>query len=670
MSIKKVLQYLAILIGLSILYFSSAQLGLLFSFQQTNATPIWPPSGLAFAAILLLGARVWPGIFLGAIWINTTIFLGQHLEMGPALFFATGISIGNTLEAVVGAWILKKFFQTSQLLDRPEHIIQFSIAASLSCLIASLVGTAIVCKAGTAPWVLFKHIWSNWWLGDVTSILTLTPVWVMWRYYPSIRWTGLLKLGEELFMLFGLFVIYQIVFGQALSNNPFHNRSFVFILILLWASIRFDPFKMTFFLFVTTILITWGTTKNASSLSLALLNKELLFTQAFLSTIALSFLSLSASLSWRGKEAEDIRQRLAEIVETASDIISIIGIDQKILYMNPAGRRALKIPLKGDISQTFANWYYPHWVRALMEAKGIAHTTQKDIWSGETTLLSQDGKEIPIWQIIITHRDENEKPTFFSTIARDLSEKKESESILRESKKKLSEAQKLSMVGQLASGVAHEINNPLQAIRGNLETMTLFLKEKGITDTEISEIISDTELAAHRCQQIVKDLLDLARPTTKKEWEKVRIEEALHEALMLTGTELNKEHVQIEQNISFPLPPVNGHHRELMQVFVNLILNATVAMTHADEKCLRISAFEEKGKLVIRFEDTGHGIGPDVLPHIFEPFFTTAYDDVSKNKGRGLGLSVCQRIIQSHHGEIKAEAQPDKGALFTVTLPI
>ncbi len=273
------------------------------------------------------------------------------------------------------------------------------------------------------------------------------------------------------------------------------------------------------------------------------------------------------------------------------------------------------------------------------------HTTQSSIWITLIALLVG---------------------TFLAIlVSKTLAPRKE----LLETQAELIQAAKLATVGQLASGVAHEINNPLQAISGNLETAELILKEgKGIKE-ELPEVIQEMKVATRRSQEIVQGLLKFARRSTSLK-EEVHVEEAIQEALQLTHNQLDKEHIHVEKILPSKIPTVIGNTRELMQVFVNFITNAVRAMSESERKNLRISAKVENGKILVSFQDTGCGISKETLPRIFEPFFTTSYKEAEgKMKGTGLGLSINQRIIKEHLGRIEVQSEPQKGSTFTVILP-
>ncbi|HOW29026.1 MAG TPA: ATP-binding protein [Elusimicrobiota bacterium] len=227
---------------------------------------------------------------------------------------------------------------------------------------------------------------------------------------------------------------------------------------------------------------------------------------------------------------------------------------------------------------------------------------------------------------------------------------------------------RMSAVGQLAGGVAHEINNPLTGVLGQAQ----LLLEKLTQDDPRRSHIEKIERAAVRCKKIVRSLLDFSRqketPTTL-----VDINSIVEATLDLCEPDFQSAHVAVIKNLNGALQKISGHSSQLQQVFLNLATNAIQAMENGGTltvttKNKRIdTGGKEEDFIEISFEDTGMGIEQNHLIHVFEPFFTTK----EIGKGTGLGLSVSLGIIQNHGGDILAESGGvGKGAAFRVVLPV
>src|SRR6266480_6191998 len=151
---------------LTLLYFLVGKLSLKLAFLHASASPVWPPAGIALAALIVLGYRVWPAIFVGAFLVNATT------AGNVATSFA--IAAGNTLEAVAGAWLVNRFAGGKEFCDRPQGVFKFALAAGISTIISPAFGVTSLALAGFANWTNYGAIWLTWWLGDATGDLVFT----------------------------------------------------------------------------------------------------------------------------------------------------------------------------------------------------------------------------------------------------------------------------------------------------------------------------------------------------------------------------------------------------------------------------------------------------------------------------------------------------------------
>ena len=232
----------------------------------------------------------------------------------------------------------------------------------------------------------------------------------------------------------------------------------------------------------------------------------------------------------------------------------------------------------------------------------------------------------------------------------------------------LLQAEKMSSIGLLAAGVAHEINNPLTSVAGYAEA--LLRRFRDAPDLQIDPRLDDFTKyltviirESYRCKGIIDCLLSFSRKSDGST-EKVDINQILREVLELVRLKSRYEHVEIREVLQPDLPPVRGDAAGLRQVFMNLLINAHQAIEGAGTVEITTSA---NGSLVsVQVRDTGCGIEQEHLDHIWEPFFTTK----SVGQGLGLGLAVTFNIVKRHEGEIRVESQKGRGSIFTVILPV
>jgi signal transduction histidine kinase len=226
----------------------------------------------------------------------------------------------------------------------------------------------------------------------------------------------------------------------------------------------------------------------------------------------------------------------------------------------------------------------------------------------------------------------------------------------------------LAALGEMAAGVAHEIRNPLNSIRGFAQLLTerLGRAPEGGAPPQESEYLHIIVEEVDRMNGIVQDLLDFARQR-QITMAKVSVEEVLRSVLTSVRHDAAELSMEVVEEIEAGLPQAYGNADKLHQVFVNVCRNALQAMSSGGRLTVRArSVGGEAGgapELAVSFSDSGPGIPETILPRIFDPFFTT------KDVGTGLGLPICAKIIEAHSGRIEVDSPPGKGATFTVILP-
>jgi signal transduction histidine kinase/DNA-binding response OmpR family regulator len=229
--------------------------------------------------------------------------------------------------------------------------------------------------------------------------------------------------------------------------------------------------------------------------------------------------------------------------------------------------------------------------------------------------------------------------------------------LVEQSHAQLVQSEKLAATGRLAASLAHEINNPLQAIHTSLQLMISF----DVEPEEQQEYIRMADEEVKRLIDIATSVLDFARPS-RPQMESIYVDEVIEGTLALANKYLQHSHIAVKQDLASDLPPVMAVPGELRQVLLNLVINAVDSMPGGGT--LAVSSFQvDDGQQGVSISDTGRGIPPEHLDRIFEPFFST------KESGTGLGLSVSYNVIQAHGGEITVQSQVDIGSTFTVLLP-
>src|SRR5437773_1081383 len=298
------------LIGiLAVIYFAVGKFGLMLAALQASAAPGWPSAGIALAATLLFGYRVWPAIFIGAFLVNVTT------AGNVATSFA--IAIGNTLEALAGAWLVNQFAGGKEFCDRPQGAFKFALAAGISTIISPAFGVTSLALAGFANWTNYGAIWLTWWLGDATGDLVFTPLVLLWTGASKRRWNK--KEATEVGTLLLLLVLLSsIVFGGWLEISS-RNYPIAFICgpVVIWTAFRFTQRETAAGIFILSAIAVWGTLHGFGPFVRETENQSLLALQWWTAVLTITAMALSAGMAERRRIEEELQQQKA-VVETAN----------------------------------------------------------------------------------------------------------------------------------------------------------------------------------------------------------------------------------------------------------------------------------------------------------------------------------------------------------------
>lgn len=345
------------------------------------------------------------------------------------------------------------------------------------------------------------------------------------------------------------------------------------------------------------------------------------------------------------KALQESEAKYRLISENMTDIIMLLDINGTIQYASPSLGKVMGDPLKSYIGKRSFDLIHPDDRQSVKMGFEKVLNTMNPLRM-EARFLNVDGKSLLFEGLGTPVLGENGDPEHFIVVGRDITEKREME-------EQLLKSEKLSVVGQLAAGVAHEIRNPITSIKGFIQ-----LLEEGILKKEFFEVISKE---FKQIEEILEEFINLAKPK-EIQLNKVNIKTILKEVETLLKPEANLKNVEIFQEYQQNLPQIMCDSNQIKQVFINIIKNSIEAIPKHGFVKLQVSI--EGKNVLIRIIDNGIGISKERVQKLGEPFYS------NKEKGTGLGLMICFRIVREHNGSIKVKSKENEGTTVEVRLPI
>lgn len=356
------------------------------------------------------------------------------------------------------------------------------------------------------------------------------------------------------------------------------------------------------------------------------------------------------------KELIETKNFLESIVEKAGDAISVVDLQGRILYWNEGAERIYGHPREEVLGRKLTEILHPpgeegkaleeKWTEELMERVKAGEV----IPNLEVRRWTKDGREILTSMTLSPLRDAEGKVIGASRICKDITH-------LKKAEERLALTERLSSLGELTAGVAHELRNPLAGIKLNTQ---ILLRKKNLLEMERRLLVSSQE-GIEKIQKIVDDMLHFAKPRPSC-FEEEDINHVVEQSLAVLQVKLKKANIASVFEKGEGLPRLRIDVHQVQQVLINLILNAIQAMEKGGTLTIR-TFFENQNGVAVEVRDTGTGIPPSHIKKIFDPFFTT------KSEGTGLGLSISLKILQNHGATIDVASQEGKGSTFTIHFP-
>jgi PAS domain S-box-containing protein len=368
--------------------------------------------------------------------------------------------------------------------------------------------------------------------------------------------------------------------------------------------------------------------------------------------LKLAFENVAADLKQTHDELRDSERRYRKLFESNRDAIIICSRDNRLIDINPAGCHLFSFKDKAE-ALSIETCYQLFWDG--IEAKAFIETIRRDgyVEKLELPMVDRNGNKLIVMISASARSDDAGCFDGIDAWLHDVTGKREME-------QQMAKAEKLAAVGQLASGVAHEINNPL----GVIQVYANLIAKSGELGVQATDDLRVIQKHADQCQSVVQALLNFARASEPRK-KRCDIHGIIDEVLAILEPQMKKQAIAFSLEAEGTLPWLVIDETQMKQVFMNLIINAVQAMPDGGAVCIAIGMDRRHNRVNVSVTDTGVGVAEMHLLRIFDPFFTTKAAD----KGTGLGLSVSYGLVQQHGGDITVKSASGKGSTFTVSLP-
>jgi diguanylate cyclase (GGDEF)-like protein/PAS domain S-box-containing protein len=418
--LKQYLAKISVILLLASVYFAAGRFGLTLAFVNVSATPVWPPAGIAVAALLIFGYRVWPGIFLGALLVNATT--------ADSFIASVMIAAGNTLSGLFGTYLINRFAGGARVFEHVGNIFRFILIAIASTTVSASIGVASLLLNGLALWDQADSIWLTWWLGDATGGLIVTSVLTLW-YNTGVSWNRRLALEASLWLA-SLVVVGFAVFGGWLPFGlDMYPLEFLVLPLIIWSAFRLGRRGATTATLILCAIAIWGTRQGNGPFASYPVNESLLLLQVFMAFVAMTGLILAALIAER-RQRHESEHWLATIVESSSDAIIGKTLDGTILSWNQSAERIYGYQASEVVGKSITLLVpsdRPHEVPQILEqirrGERIEHF--------ETLRRRKDGKHIHVSLTISPMKSPDGTIRGASVIARDITERRRTEERIR-----------------------------------------------------------------------------------------------------------------------------------------------------------------------------------------------------------------------------------------------
>ena len=702
------------LLPIAAVYYLSARAGLQLEFQNSHATPVWPPSGVALATLMLLGYRGGIPVFLGAFLANIVDFEVKSGSQAGLLAFAAAhppelaasllIGFGNMGEAVMAYAIGRRLLPDRAKWQAVRGVLALVAAVLIGGMVSSSIGVGGLTLGGFLPQALAPTVWFTWWLGDVTGMLILTPFILNWASLIGKR--RLIIRPGAVVALAALAAIAMASFGGQPGQAFAKPLAYALIPFVLWIEIGFGSAAGSLGVVLVSATAVLGTIGGHGAFAGGTQNQALLDLQGFVAVVSVTAALLGAAMRSQSRAVDALReahemleQRVEGRTRELQEAIERAKSSEEALRESREKYRSLYVSTPAMMHSIDAEGRLlsvsDHWLSALgyrrdevLGRKSLDFMTEESQQHAVETvlprffrtghcidvpyqLIRKDGGVIDVLLSATSEREESGAFLRSLAVMVDITERKRAEDALRASEARLviekDRAEQASRAkSEFLASMSHEIRTPMNGIIG----FTTLLLEGEVTQQQRHQLTllqeSGTALLA-----IINDILDYSKiEAGKLDLEAIPLSLAalVDGAVSIVRAEAEAKGLALQATLAPELPGwVRGDPVRLRQILLNLLTNA-IKFTEAGS--VRIQVGIEPGDAgLVRFgvADTGIGIRADRQAQLFQDFYQVDRSTTRRYGGTGLGLAIAKRLAAAMGGTIGVASVVGKGSVFWFT---
>jgi two-component system sensor kinase FixL len=644
--------------ALAIAYYALGMAGLALFPLAGGIAVFWPASGLALAALVAWGPQIAFGLALGSFAVGLSAGLG----VGETVL----VTATTTVSLTFAWWLLAWVMRFDPALGRRHDVIAFVVCGAFPAPIASVaMRLASLAASGSG---LVEHATAIWVasLGEAVGILVVAPFVWTWlaERRESIARARRVELG--LLALATVSVTAFVFMNRSTATMAVEPLTYAVFPVLFWAALRFGSREATTALATTAAIAVWCTARGLGPFGGGDMLRNLGSLYVFLAVAAVSTLLIAVVLRERERAEDALRnseEQFRLIVEHQTELVLKLTPGLEVIFASPSylayfgvsGERLIGRPFIAEVHEED---------RAAMQTLWEAVLAPPYMASAETRVMTREGWRWLAWSASAI-RDARGIVSAVVAVARDVTARRRAEEQARQHLEQLAHVARVSSMGEMASAIAHEMNQPLTAIANYSYACLRLLRSAAASPDEIQQAMQRVASEAERAGEIVRHMRNFVRSEGGRT-DEVEVNFLVTEVVRLAAPEARQSGIELVTRLDPELPAVLADSIQIQQVLLNLIRNAVDAMnlSGAEERRIELATARAQAFVEITIADTGPGLGSAELEKVFEPFYTTKPD------GIGIGLALSRSIVDAHGGRLWATANVGPGVTFHLTLPL